>query len=169
MKKSKSDYYTNFFTKNINDIKNTWKGIKKNISNSNIDNSSPNFIIHNNETIIDSKEIANTFNDYFSSVAHKIQVSINFSLRKYDFYLNEISQETLLLSPTDNLEVADLIQALKINKSEGPNGIPTKVLHILKNEISPLLADLFNLSFSTGTVPSVLKIGKVIPIHKKTF
>ena len=38
---------------------------------------------------------------------------------------------------------------------------------MLKNDISEQLADLFNLSFTTGTFPSLLKTAKVIPIHKK--
>ena len=38
---------------------------------------------------------------------------------------------------------------------------------MLKNDISEQLADLFNLSFTTGTFPTLLKTAKVIPIHKK--
>ena len=40
---------------------------------------------------------------------------------------------------------------------------------MLKNDISEQLADLFNISFTTGTYPHLLKAVKVIPIHKKTF
>ena len=36
-----------------------------------------------------------------------------------------------------------------------------------ENDISQQLSDIFNMSFSTGQFPSVLKIAKVIPIHKK--
>ena len=42
-----------------------------------------------------------------------------------------------------------------------------KVLCLLNNDISPLLADLFNKSFITGIFPSALKIARIIPIHKK--
>ena len=42
-----------------------------------------------------------------------------------------------------------------------------KILKLLKNDISQQLSDVFNMSFSTGQFPSVLKIGQVIPIHKK--
>ena len=38
---------------------------------------------------------------------------------------------------------------------------------MLKNDISEQLADLLNLSFTTGTFPTLLKTAKVIPIHKK--
>ena len=51
-----------------------------------------------------------------------------------------------------------------MNKSSGPNSIPYK---ILKKDISKQLADLFNLSLSSDVFPSLLKIAKVVSIHKK--
>ena len=42
-----------------------------------------------------------------------------------------------------------------------------KILKLPKNDISQQLSGTFNMSFLTGQFPSVLKISKVIPIHKK--
>ena len=47
-----------------------------------------------------------------------------------------------------------------MNKSSGPNSIPYKILNLLKKDISKQLADLFNLSLSSGVFPSLLKIAK---------
>ena len=55
------------------------------------------------------------------------------------------------------------------NKSVGPNSIPTRILKLLKNNISTQLADIFNISFSTGVFPTILKVAKVVPVHKKDF
>ena len=74
---------------------------------------------------------------------------------------------SFFISPTDFTEVSDTISNLTTDKSEGPNGIPTKILHLLKNDISHIFADLFNKLFSTGVFPSALKIAKILPIHKK--
>ena len=52
-------------------------------------------------------------------------------------------------------------------KLGGPNSLPAKILKLLKNNISLQMTTVFNLSFSTGVFLSGLKIGKVIPIHKK--
>ena len=41
------------------------------------------------------------------------------------------------------------------------------VLKLLKNHISDQLVNLFNLSHTTGSFPTLLKTAKVIPIHKK--
>ena len=54
-----------------------------------------------------------------------------------------------------------------MNKSSGPNSIPYKILNLLKKDISKQLADLFNLSLSSGVFPSLLKIAKVVPVYKK--
>ena len=56
--------------------------------------------------------------------------------------------------------------SLDYHKSSGKNSTPVKILKLLKNDISQQLSDIFNMSFLTGQFPSVLKIDKVIPIHK---
>ena len=45
--------------------------------------------------------------------------------------------------------------------------IDTTILQLLKDEISGPLCEIFNLSFSTGLHPDLLKIAKTIPIFKK--
>ena len=44
---------------------------------------------------------------------------------------------------------------------------PNKILVLLKQDISLQLADLFNLSFSSGSFPSILKTAKIVPVFKK--
>ena len=46
--------------------------------------------------------------------------------------------------------------------------MPVNILELLKNDISQQLM-IFLMSFLTGQFPSVLKIVKVIPIHKKNL
>ena len=61
----------------------------------------------------------------------------------------------------------NIISSLDLNKPVGLNSIPTKILKLLKNDISSQLADILNISFSTGVFPTILKVAKVIPIYKK--
>ena len=60
-----------------------------------------------------------------------------------------------------------MISSLDSTKSVGPNGIPTKILKLLKNDISCQLVDIFNMSFTSGVFISALKIDKVVPVHRK--
>ena len=63
--------------------------------------------------------------------------------------------------------IALIISSLDSTKLVGPNSIPKKILKVLSNDISCQFADIFIMSFTSGVFPSVLKIAKVVPIHKK--
>ena len=118
----------------------------------------PTVLSHENgDTITNPYDIANTFNNYFASIAETTKRSIKYSHK----HLSNESSSTIFLQPTDKEEVANLISSLNSNKASGPNSIPYRILFLLKNEISNQLADLFNLSFKTGVFPSVLKTAKV--------
>ena len=82
-------------------------------------------------------------------------------------YISNGNPENFFLSLTNKEEIKFILFSLDINKSTEPHSIPSKVLNMLKNDISEQLADLFNLSFTTGTFPTLLKTAKIIPIHKK--
>ena len=70
MKKSKQAYYDKYFKWNRNNIKNTWKGIKPLISLKSVASSVPTILsLDNGDTITNPYNIANTFNNYFASVA----------------------------------------------------------------------------------------------------
>ena len=74
---------------------------------------------------------------------------------------------SFFVSPTDKKEIENFISSLDSNKSVAPNTIPTKVLKLLKSDISSQLSEIINISFSSGIFPSILKTAKVIPVHKK--
>ena len=63
-------------------------------------------------------------------------------------------------------EISDLRQTLSLNKSTGPNSIPTSILKKIKNEISISLSAIINNSFGKGIFPNLLKSAQVIPVFK---
>ena len=70
MKKSKQVYYENYFERNGNNIKDTWKGIKSIISLKTVESNVPTVLsLDNVDTITNPYDIANSFNNYFASVA----------------------------------------------------------------------------------------------------
>ena len=167
LKESKRTYFTRYFQENLNDLKNTWKGIKKIICLKSSQSSLPTAITIKGKTIVHPTEIANSFNDYFTNVAVNIQSSIKFANRNFCDFLSDINVSSFFISPTDKFEVSNIISSLNPLKTIGPNSIPTKVLKMLNKDISDQLTSLFNVSFSTGVFPSLLKVSKIIPVHKK--
>ena len=70
MKKSKQAYYNKYFEKNWDNIKNTWKVIKFLISLKTVASNVPIVLsLDNGVTVTNSCDIANTFNNYFASIA----------------------------------------------------------------------------------------------------
>ena len=70
MKKSKQAYYDKYFEKKWNNIKNTWKGIKSLISLNIVASNLPTVLsLNNGGTITNPYNSANTFNNYFASIA----------------------------------------------------------------------------------------------------
>ena len=159
--KSKQNYFAKFFENNLKNLKNTWKGIKSIISMKNSSSNSPTLRTYQNENINNPEIISNIFNNYFSTIGEKTQEKIKHSHKKYTDYLTNENPDMFFLSPT-NKEIKFILSSLHVNKSAGPYSIPSKV-----NYISVKPADLFNLPFTTGTFPTLLKTAKVITIHKK--
>ena len=127
----------------------------------------PRTLSHGENTITNPCEIANVFNNYFASVAETAKQNINYSHKHFSEYLKHQCNNSIFIQPTDSEEIANIISSLNINKTCGPFSIPNKILILLKHDISKQLADLFNLSFSSGSFPSILKTAKVVPVFKE--
>ena len=162
MKRSKQNYYSEYFESKLTNIKNTWKGIKSIISMRSSSSITPTLLTFSNE------RIANIFNNYLSTIGKKTQAKIKYSRKNFIDYLTNENANSFFLSPTDKEEINLILWSLDISKATGPYSIPTKVLKLLKCDISDQLTDLFSLLFTTDSFPTLLKSAKVIPIHKKS-
>ena len=129
-KQSNTNYYNHHFEANWNSIKNTWKDIK---------------------SILNIKKIS-------ADIPKTLTVdgtTISFSHKHFSDFLKNRSNASFFVSPTDKTETENIISSLDSNKSVGPDSIPTKILKLLKNDISSQLSGIFNifllwhLSFNT--------------------
>ena len=93
------------------------------------------------------KEIANSFNNYFSSIGCEITNCIPLVNKSPFDNLNRTYEPSLFLNPVSIQEVELEILNLKLSKSTGPYGIPTMLLTPLYNLLSKPLADIYNCSF----------------------
>ena len=92
---------------------------------------------------------------------------LSFQTDPSEAFYQQKNNDSFIITATNKEEICKVISSLNINKSFWPNSIPTKILHLVQDQISKHLATLCNLSFSTAIFPTILKTAKVIPIHKR--
>ena len=78
----------------------------------------------NNQEVTNPFEIAHSFNQFFCTVAQKIEDKIIHTDTKYQDSLDNPASQTFFLSPTDSEEIKQLIISLTSNKTTGPASIP---------------------------------------------
>ena len=87
LKKSKSNYYNQYFRANMNNIKNTWKGIKSIITIKNLSSDIPKSLSYNGLTITNKVEISNIFNNYFATITENTKENISASHKHFSDFL----------------------------------------------------------------------------------
>ena len=120
LKQSKRFYYNNYFRNNINNIKNTWKGIKSIISLNTKESESPKIILKNKgEFLTNPNDIANHSNNLFCTVAPTIQSNIKPNFKSSEQYLIEACKESFQISSCTKNEILEIISGLNYNKALG--------------------------------------------------
>ena len=78
------------------------------------------------------------------------------------FLKNRISS-TMFFTDIDSNEIQSVISKLNDTKS---SDFSVRAIKIVKHQISPVLATLFNDCMYSGTFPDELKLAKVLPLYK---
>ena len=143
-----------------------WKGINELVSLKSFKSRVNISLNVNNNIESDPLKLAKEFNKYFTNIAENIKQKIPPTRKNFLQYLDRSNPNSFFFTPVDSTEIATIIKKLDPHKSTCPFSIPNKILHLLIDDISQILADIFNLSLSTGKFVSKLKTAKVIPIYK---
>ena len=150
------------------DLKSTWKVINK-IINKDKPHNNINSINHNNQELTNSSEIANAFNSFFTSIGPDLAANIiDCGNIHFSAFLPRPLTNTIFLNYTNQSEIIDIVQTFKPKTSTGYDGLSMKLLKQIIYSIASPLEYIVNLSLQNGKCPDMLKIAKVIPIHKKT-
>ena len=155
---------------NINKSKKVWNGVKDIVHFKSKTSQKMIKMVQNDVEITDPKLVANAFNNYFANVGVNLARLIPDFSKSSLGYLKNPSCKSFPLFPVTPVEIENEISHLKFDKATGQYSIPVNILKILKSVISVTLATLFNISLSTGLVPSKFKVANaanVIPIQKK--
>ena len=110
---------------------------------------------------------ATLLNDHFVKIGEKLSDKLASNREtNHKKYLGKRQVSSIVLKPTDEYEIVELIAGLNSQKSPGYLDIPVVLLKEAKFLIAHYLADSFNECMVSGIYPDVLKIAKVIPLHK---
>lgn len=151
--------------KNKNNMKGLWSVLNHSMNNKTKDLSTPDYVINNNVRVTCNESIVNAFNDYFVNIgphlASKIAASDNDATTST--FVNECS---FFLTATNENEIIKIVNACKNKKSTDWSDLDMSIIKKVIHHIAKPLAYICNLSFESGEFPTLMKIAKVVPIHK---
>ena len=116
------------------------------------------------EIVTEPKEVANIFNTYFNNIPEITQNSLESSLCNYD-HLVPFCDRSMFLIPATEYEITKTISGLKAKSNTLK--MPLKFIKNVKDEISVIICELFNLSISEAVYPDLFKIARIVPVAKK--
>ena len=109
--------------------------------------------------------MSNIFNTYFVSIGQQLASKILPPVHHtYPVKVNG-PKNSFVLHDTF-VEVNMVIYNLLVSKSNRQNDIPTHILKLCKNSLSPFLVQIFNLCIREGTYPQSSKCAQVVSIYK---
>ena len=158
---------SNYERRLLNDLSGNTRGIWKRINSLMRPNnkSDPPFITDiNNVTFSESNEISNAFIQHLDSSPETLFENLPECTTNYTDNI-EMNSKSMLLFPTTPNEIINIIKDLK--NSNNVNDIPTKILKLASEEISIILANLFNKIIEVGEYPQLLKKALITVVHKK--
>ena len=161
---AKRNYFVNTFNGFRRDIRSTLKLLNKLIvdgkSRRSID-----CILDDDRELTEPLDIAETFNDYFSSVAAVLDSEIPGPTGDPIDNINSKVAQSIFFFPVGTEEISKIVNNLK-NSNYGLDHIPSRIFKLGINFLTLPLSTIVNNSLVCGIFPDALKRASVIPIHK---
>lgn len=130
----------------------------------------PTSILHVAGNTFKGKELPNAWANYFEALATPADSGFDDSFKQQilDVYTGVADQPKNNFEVFSEIEVAEAIETLKLNKATGPDGIELEYLVHEGQPLVPALTLLFNTIMLSSHVPHVFRNGLVIPIPKSS-
>lgn len=165
LKRTKTNYEKERIENAKNNNKKLWDVIKS--------ISCPKTVIDHSTALLMHDQVdlgLNSINHYFAglgkNLAQKIQVPSQNQIFQYKEMYPSRHVNSLVLLPTDETEVHQIINSLKENCAVAADLISTKILKMYLSVLVPPITYICNLSLSSGIFPSAFKKAVIKPIHK---
>ncbi len=131
----------------------------------------PSSLVVDGHNITDPLEIANSFNNFFSSIVQTYIPSVENAVLDLTNLRNFVKSK---IEPSDmfSIRIMSEDQVLKFlgyldeTKTTGKDGVSAKLLKIAAHVLAKPLTNILNLSIKTNQFTTQWKTGRVTPIHK---
>jgi hypothetical protein len=137
--------------------------------------------LKNGEMLVtDDNEVANIFNDYFSTIAVDIGdndaiISVSQSITKYENHPSVLkikchfpnAENTFRFREVSLDEIKHKLKSMKTSKATGYDNISGKLLRHGYEEFALPVKNMINLCLSKNIFPAVMKFAEVSPLFKK--
>lgn len=164
---AKKIYYGKCFDKYKCDIRNTWSTINSILGRQKSKKELPEKFDVFGMSISNKTIIANEFNKYFINAGPNMAQNIGtVPDNSYMHYLKNPVAPRFQFKPVTSVTVNKIIASLKPKSSCNTDRISSKLLKFIGSDISEHLCIIFNQCISNSIFPDLLKIARVIPIHK---
>lgn len=166
LRKLKVTHEKNVLLKSKNDVKATWKAIKK-ITNTEKPRNPPLELLkltENTGTSLDS------VNNYFVEIGKNLASNLtsnsiaNASITPY--LPKTYNPNSMVILETDEIEIESIIMGLRSDSATGWDGLSPSILKSIRNFIIPSITHIANTAFRTGVFPNACKKALVHPIYK---
>ena len=167
--RARNNYYSALAVDYGNDKSKIWRLVKEITKRKKITNNSIKTVIDKDgNKLHDSKLIANSLNEHFSTIGEKMASEfandIN-SKNPLDYITTEV-ENYFIPSPTNTSEILKLISRLSDKKASGYDSISNVVLKNTRNVVAPYIVALFNTCMTSGVFPQSFKKAQVVPLFK---
>ena len=162
-KAAERSYYKDQFGILGDDLRKSFKVLRKVIGKQYGQNMANIDFIIRNKLVSDETEIANGFNNYFVTVGKSLTKNTNNDVNPLD-YIQSNSKSIVI----PDITVGDIINVISSlnNSSAGYDDMPASIMKKCIDEYITLPTYLINYSIRQGVFPDELKIAKIIPIFK---
>jgi hypothetical protein len=175
VKKAKSGYFLNKIEENKNNPKKLWQCLKDLGYSTKVKDCAKIVLNICDQYCFTPNKIANHFNEFFTSVASSLVSKLPPCKNLFSadseifkqFYRSKNVQSQFKLVSVDEDFIFKELSKLNISKSTGLDNIPAKFLRDGAETLKAPITYLINLSITSGSVPSELKMAKVTPLYKK--
>jgi hypothetical protein len=169
LRAAKKLYFKSKLEQNVSNPKKTWDTLNEILGKAKKSDSIEKICI-NDVPYHDPVDIANGFNKFFVAVGQQISdnvAPVSKNLEEYINYGRDVPD--MLLQNTTPDHIKKIIKKLQPKLSYDANGVSTKMIKLIGEEISGPLSHIFNISLREGVFPQKLKLCRVCRIPIRHF